>query len=180
VLSAPDLRHALGLFATGVTIVSAVDRATDEPRGMTANAFMSGSLHPPLILISVKLNAHLHDVLSAERSFGVSVLPASLEREARRFAGLPRGAHEPGPRFVWHGRVPVVDGAMAWFSADVVDRHVTGDHTLFVGEVREFAAADPEAEPLVFVRSQFARVTARADSVPLATDPWGGVLDLWG
>lgn len=179
-VSSVELRRALGLFATGVTVVTAVDQASGEPRGMTANAFMSGSLRPALILVSVKLTARLQLVMGGVASFGVSILPESLEREARRFAGLPLEPHEPEPRFTWVGGVPVLDGSAAWFVADVVDRHLTGDHTLFVGEIREFAARDPEAPPLVFHRSKFAHLLPEPDRGPVPTDPWGGVFDLWG
>ncbi len=66
--------------------------------------------------------------------------------------------HEHEPRLEWHAGVPVVGGAAAWFVADVVDRHPTGDHSLFVGEVRDFAAPEPEGAPLVFHRSHFAHL----------------------
>ena len=174
------LRRALGLFATGVTVITAVDPATAEPRGMTANAFMSGSLTPPLILVSVKLSAHLHGVLSESSWFGVSVLPDSLEREAWRFAGVPLEPHEPQPRLEWQGCVPVLEHAIAWFTATTVNRHPTGDHTLFVGEVRGFAAPYPDAVPLIFHGSQFAHLDTRHERTPPPSDPWGWVLDRWG
>ncbi|HTX09325.1 MAG TPA: flavin reductase family protein [Solirubrobacteraceae bacterium] len=174
------LRRALSRFATGVTVITAVDPATAEPRGMTANAFMSGSLVPPLILVSVKLSAHLHTALSDNSWFGVSVLPESLEREARRFAGLPLEPQEPPPRLEWQGDVPVLERAIAWFTATIVNRHPTGDHTLFVGEVRDFAAPHPDAVPLIFHGSQFAHLDTRHEYRPLPSDPWGWALDLWG
>jgi flavin reductase (DIM6/NTAB) family NADH-FMN oxidoreductase RutF len=173
-----DLRRALGLFATGVTVLTAVDPDTWEPRGMTANAFMSGSLDPPLILVSVKLTARLHSVLGSGPPFGVSVLPVGLEREARRFAGVPLPAGEPEPVLQWHAGVPVLDGAIAWFAADVVDRHLTGDHSLFIGQVRAFDARTDGAAPLVFHRSRFGHLIE--ESEPLPTDPWGWTVDLWG
>jgi flavin reductase len=179
-LNHTDLRRALGLFATGVTVVTAVDPDTDQPRGMTANAFMSGSLSPPLILVSVKLTARLHPVLSAQAPFGVSVLPAALEREAMRFAGVQQSPGGPEPQFAWPDGVPVLDGAIAWFVGDVVDRHLTGDHTLFVGQVREFGTGDLDAAPLVFHRSRFGRLIEDSETAPLPTDPWGWTIDLWG
>lgn len=119
-----DLRRALGLFATGVTVVTAV------------------------------------------------------EHEARRFAGLPPGHGEPEPQLDWPTGVPVLTGAIAWFAAEVVDRHEIGDHSLFIGQVRAFAARADDAAPLVFHRSRFGHLIE--ESGPLPTDPWGWTVDLWG
>ena len=130
--------------------------------------------------VSVKRTAHLHSVLVSAGRYGVSFLPESLEREAQRFAGLPLDRHEPEPRFAWRDGIPVLEWAAVWFTADVADRHATGDHTLFVGQVRDFLAVDAQAPPLVFHRSQFARLVAEPERGPLPTDSWGGVLDLWG
>ena len=174
-----ELRHALGLFATGVTVVSAASPA--GPRGMTANAFMSGSLDPPLVLVSVRRDAHLHATIDAAGAYGVAILSRSLEREARRFAGLPVDALEP-PRFVERDGVPVVDGAIAWLTTSVADRVTVGDHTLFVGEVRALRIERPHEPPLAFFRSAFAGVLEDG-AEPAAIDPWGwtGALDdVWG
>jgi flavin reductase len=160
-------------------VVTAVDPESGQMRGMTANAFMSASLEPPLIAVSVRLTARFHSVLSAGTSFGVSVLPESLEREARRFAGVPL-APGPEPHLAWPDGAPVLEGALAWFTAEVVDRHVTGDHTPFVGAVRGFGAPHDDGAPLVFHRSRFAHLAVESESGPLPTDPWGWAVDLWG
>lgn len=173
-----ELRRALGLFATGVTVVTAVEPETRQPRGMTANAFMSVSLDPPLIAVSVKHTARLHSVLSTGAAFGVSVLAAELEHEARRFAGLPVRYPDREPQLDWATGVPVLAGALAWFVADPVDRHETGDHSLFIGQIRALAARADDAPPLVFHRSRFGHLIE--ESSPLPTDPWGWTADLWG
>jgi flavin reductase (DIM6/NTAB) family NADH-FMN oxidoreductase RutF len=175
-----ELRRALGLFATGVTVVAAIDPATGRPRGITANAFMSGSLHPPLIVVALRRQARAHGAVARAGAYGVSVLPESLEHEARRFAGLPVGDHEPGPRFAVRASAPVLAGALAWFAARVAGRHEVGDHTLFVGEVIDFGSHDPDAPALAYHRSAFARVVAADERPPLPIDAWGGALDLWG
>lgn len=174
------LRRALGLFCTGVTVISADDPIVG-PRGMTANAFMSGSLAPPLIVVSIQRRSRLHANVAAAGSFGVSILPRSLEREARRFAGLPIHGHDPGPSFTREGDVPVLAGALAWFVARVVAGHELGDHTLFVGEVIAFEIERPRAAPLAYHASRFTSVTS-SDGTELELDPWGPdrILDLWG
>ena len=179
-MSSAALRHALGLFATGVTVVAAIDPLSGEPRGMTANAFMSASLHPPLIVVAVRRDAHLHATLAGAGAYGVSVLPESLEREARRFAGLPVSDHEPAPQLALRASAPILTDALAWFAARVAARHEVGDHTLFVGEVVDFGSDDSAAPALAYHRSAFARVVSADEHEPLPVDAWGGALDLWG
>jgi flavin reductase (DIM6/NTAB) family NADH-FMN oxidoreductase RutF len=174
-------RDTLGLFATGVTVITICDPSTGEPRGMTANAFMSVSLEPPLVVVAVRVGAHMHDGIRRARAYGVSVLSEGMERDARRFAGQPVAVHEPLPAFAVHDRVPVLAGALAWLVARVAGTHAAGDHTLYVGEITDLSVAGQgDAAPLAFYRSRFARVStpSLAGSAPMA--PWDHGLDSWG
>jgi flavin reductase (DIM6/NTAB) family NADH-FMN oxidoreductase RutF len=172
------LRHALSLFATGVTVVS-VAVPDDQPRGMTANAFMSGSLAPPLVVVSIAHRARLHAALSARGRFGVSILPEALEREGRRFAGMPVAPDVPAPEFTVHAGVPVLTNSLACLVNQTVDTHVVGDHTLFVGEVQAVLLGDVEEPPLGYHRSRFARVSRLDDAPGGLLDPWLGSA-VWG
>jgi len=148
---------------------------------MTANAFMSASLRPPLVVVGVRREARLHAAIERSAGYGVSILPARLEREARRFAGLPAGARDEEPGFSERGGAPILEGALAWLAARLTAAHPAGDHTLFVGEVLELGAADGDAAPLAFFRSAFTRLEP-ATAEPVAIDPWGlpGASDYWG
>jgi flavin reductase (DIM6/NTAB) family NADH-FMN oxidoreductase RutF len=86
----------MGRFATGVTVIIA--EANGETRGMTANAFMSGSLDPPLCVVSVARRAHMHNHLLAAKVFSVNVLAAGQEAYAGHFAGRPLPARSPSRR----------------------------------------------------------------------------------
>lgn len=173
-------REVLGLFATGVTVLSATEPLSGEPRGMTANAFMSVSLEPPLVLVSVRADAHLHGLLEQTGRYGVSLLGESLEREARRFAGMPVAGHEPPPAFDERGGIPILRDALAWLVAKVVDAHPAGDHTLFIGEILELEAERPDQRPLGFYRSTFAEVAVLAGRGPIPLEPWDHPGGLWG
>jgi flavin reductase len=82
----PDLfRRTLGAFATGVTLVTV--EAGGAPHAMTANAFMSGSLEPPLCVISIAKRAHTHDMIRQASRFGINILGADQEDLALFFAG---------------------------------------------------------------------------------------------
>ncbi len=143
-------RHALGRFASGVTIITTRD--AERTHGMTANSFVSVSLHPPLILVSVDNRAAMNLILPVTRYFGVSVLADNQEPLSNHFAGRAvEGLHIP---FLDKHDVPVIDGAVAHFVARVTDVHPAGDHTLFLGHVDFFEVRDDLA-PLLFYAGRY-------------------------
>jgi flavin reductase (DIM6/NTAB) family NADH-FMN oxidoreductase RutF len=137
-------RNATGVFATGVTIITtAVD---GEVHGMTANGFMSVSLDPLLVVVSISGRARMRSMLASSRRYGVSVLTRSQQPLSGHFAGRPiEGATVP-----WTDveGVPVLDGALTQLRADVVDERPAGDHVLFIGEVTHLGTA--AGDPLIF------------------------------
>ena len=124
-------RKVMGRFATGVTVITA--EAEGGVRGMTANAFMSGSLAPPLCIISVATKAKLHNALTAGRTFGVSMLAQGQEANSRQFAG--QAPADPEILFEHMHGVPVLANVCAALAAEIEARHDCGDHTIFVGRV---------------------------------------------
>src|SRR2546422_5017064 len=92
-------RNALSRFATGVTVVTTA--VADGVHGMTANAFMSVSLDPPLVLISVGKQARMHAHILQTTRIGVSVLSQDQVAVAWSFAGRPQEG--PQPVFQWRG-----------------------------------------------------------------------------
>ena len=145
-------RNALGRFATGVTIVTTMDDG--RPHGMTANAFMSASLAPPLIVVSIDNRSNMHRILPGTGRFGVSVLAEHQELLSNHFAGRPQEALQIP--FVTQRGIPLLEGAVAYFIARVVDMHIAGDHTLYVGEVEHFE--DLQGRPLLFHAGKYRRL----------------------
>lgn len=150
-LNATEFRQTLGRFTSGVTVVTATDGQTR--RGMTASAFVSVSLAPPLILVSVDRRAQMHALLSSESvtHFGVNVLSATQRHLSDHFAGKP-GPEESVPWFEHEG-LPLIGGSVAQL---VCRRHEVlpaGDHTLFVGFVEYSRYTDDD--PLVYFRGQY-------------------------
>ncbi|MVU77351.1 flavin reductase [Nocardia sp. ET3-3] len=136
-IAGAELRRVLGAFATGITVVTT---GGPRPHGMTANAFTSVSLEPPLILVCVARKARLHRTIREAGAFAVSVLSADQEPIARWFAATERpdgaaqfGAGEwiPGP----HTAAPMLAGAMAGLECKLADVHDSGDHSIILGEV---------------------------------------------
>jgi flavin reductase (DIM6/NTAB) family NADH-FMN oxidoreductase RutF len=148
---------------------------------MTANAFMSVSLDPALVLVGVRHGAHLHDLIHESKHYGVSLLSTSLEIEARRFAGMPVPAETAAPSFVDRGGIPVLEEAMGWLTAVVVDEHPAGDHTLFIGAVSDLGVGHPGDSPLGYFKSSFANITTIAGRGPVPIESWGDSLTgIWG
>jgi len=102
-----DLRNALGRFATGVTVVTAIENG--KAHGMTANAFVSVSLDPPLVLVSLDNRSHMHRILPTVGRYGVSVLAEDQKALSDHFAGRINQVTQVrfvslGGRYCWMGR----------------------------------------------------------------------------
>ena len=158
------LRKVMGSFATGVTVVLA--DANGETRGMTANAFLSGSLEPPLCVVSVAKRAHMHAHLAAAGKFSVNILAIAQENLALHFAGRPQPNDTP-PSFQRHNGVPLLaeTDSAAQLTAEVGATHDCGDHTLFVGRITWIRAND--RTPLLYHAGRFASLLPREQQGPL-------------
>ena len=158
-------RQVLGRFATGVTVVTT--HHSGVKHGMTANAFTSVSLDPPLILVSVDKKANMHELLMTGDVFCVNILAehrpdwsswwaGKAPKEGDQFAEIPHFSKATG--------CPVLDECLAYIDCKVWARFDVGDHTLFVGEVQEAALnEDPNLKPLLFYASKYRRL---ADETP--------------
>jgi flavin reductase (DIM6/NTAB) family NADH-FMN oxidoreductase RutF len=149
------LRHTLGMFATGVTVITTLKG--EQVHGMTANAFMSVSLEPPLVLISVDRRTKMCGLLHEGQRYGVSVLCQTQAALSDRFAGRS-GEDLPEPRFDLVRETPLVDGALAHFVARVEKSYWGGDHSLFLGRV-EYARQNP-GTPLLFHGGRYEKLGA--------------------
>ena len=148
-----EYRNSLGRFATGVTIVTALENG--KPHGMTANAFVSVSLDPPLVLISLDNRSHMHRILSAAGLYGISVLAEDQRALSDHFAG--RTVEGVRVRFVRRAGAVLLEGAIASFVVRVRDIHPAGDHSLYVGTVEHFEHR--EDKPLLFYGGKYERLS---------------------
>jgi flavin reductase (DIM6/NTAB) family NADH-FMN oxidoreductase RutF len=146
-------RRTLGMFATGVTVLTA--RTGETVHGMTANAFMSVSLSPPLVLVSVDRRARMSNLLHEGTRMGVNVLEARQEALSDHFAGRAVEG-TPEPRFELVHDTPLVEGAIAHLVTRVVRSYWGGDHSLFLAQV-EYAHYG-EGEPLLFHGGRYERL----------------------
>lgn len=147
-------RTAMGKFATGVTVITA--KSDDTVRGMTANAFMSVSLNPKLVLISVDENAHLKKYIQLSQTFAVSILNETQHDLSAYFAGQNKERMDID--FNWFNGMPTIQDSLVNLTCDVHDVVVAGDHTLYIGKVTDVCLN--EGEPLTFFGGAYKQLQA--------------------
>jgi flavin reductase (DIM6/NTAB) family NADH-FMN oxidoreductase RutF len=159
--TAKDFRTALGAFATGVTVITT--QSADHPYGMTANAFSSLSLDPPLVLICVSSKAEGSQTIEKNGVFAVNVLGAEQEPLSRYFSSKDRPRGAEAFKEISHRRgisgSPILEGAAAFLDCRVTARHPAGDHVILIGEVLALGI-DSGVEPLLFHLGRYRRIEA--------------------
>jgi len=148
-------RDVFGHFATGVTIITAMDG--DEPVGMAANSFTSLSLEPPLVLFCVAYSSSTWPRIEAAGKFAVNILGEDHEPLSRLFAqkGADRFGQTP-----WHCGVsgaPVLDDAIAYIDCDFEAEYPGGDHKIIVGRVLDLDMREG-ARPLLFYKGSYSKM----------------------
>ena len=154
-VSKSDFRAAMGEFATGVTVITTND---DEghPHSMTANSFISVCLDPPVLLVCVAHGTNTYGYLESTGRFGVNILSQDQQELGAFFAKKPEDRVQ-GLEYNYSAGelgVPILDGSMVFFGCEVMDSHVYGDHTIYMGAVKEMRRNEA-AEPLMFFRSRW-------------------------
>lgn len=161
-----DFRRALGMFATGVTIVTA--RAADGTQvGITANSFNSVSLQPPMVLWSLAKNARSLPVFTVADHWNVHILSNEQEALSNRFAkaGEDKFAGLSLDQAV--NGAPLIPGCSARFQCRTAFQYEGGDHIIFVGEVVAYDASP--LPPLLYVTGNYALAARKA--APVSTEP---------
>lgn len=154
-ISAEDFRHVLSHFASGVTIITVCD--TDaRPTGLTASAFTSVSLDPPLILVCVDHKSQSYPTLRESGRFAVNILHREHQDISRRFASTRLDKFDGVAHRLGALGLPLIDGALAHLECQTVSAHVEGDHTIFVGRVESAQVGD--GEPLLYYRGRYHRL----------------------
>ena len=150
-------RQAMGRFATGVVVMTAVVDGVDH--AMTANAVTSVSLDPLLLLVCVEREARFHDAIMATGTWGLNILHASSRGTADWLATRGRPLHGqldriPVHRGAWTA-VPLLDDALATIECQTVNTYPGGDHTIVVGQVLSVDIIDHPGDALLYYRGRF-------------------------
>lgn len=145
-------RDALGMFVTGITVVTARDRELGCI-GITVNSFNSVSLRPPLVLWSLSLNSPTLRAFERCSHYAVNVLAADQEALSRLFASAEPDKFASLDARQGRGGAPLLPGCCAWFECRNHARHPGGDHLIFVGEVERYECTT--RLPLVYFRGAY-------------------------
>lgn len=157
VISPDEFRHTLSHFVSGVTVITVCDR-DGRPTGLTASAFTSVSLDPPLILVCVDHKSQSYPALVAGKMFAVNVLCHDQEGVSRRFATTKIENKFDGVPFTVSAMgLPLLDNALAHLECATVNMHLEGDHSIFVGRVE--SARVGAGHPLVYFRGRYDRLS---------------------
>jgi 3-hydroxy-9,10-secoandrosta-1,3,5(10)-triene-9,17-dione monooxygenase reductase component len=154
-ISREEFRAALGLFASGVTVVTTVDKE-GRWHGITVSAFCSVSLEPPLILVCIDKTTGSHPAFEIDGAFVVNVLregQADLSdhfasRVADKFDGIPYTKTDDG--------IPVLENALVNLECRLVYAHEGGDHTIFVGKIEKSKVV--AGEPLIYFHGNYRKL----------------------
>jgi flavin reductase (DIM6/NTAB) family NADH-FMN oxidoreductase RutF len=144
-----DFRNAMSKFATGITVITT--EVDGEMHGMTANAFMSVSLHPKLVVVSVSEKAHMLEKIKKSKNYAVNILSADQQELSMIFAGQIKEKREVD--FDRLSGLPVLQGSIVQVACEVVSEHIEGDHTLFIGKVIDHQLENHE--PLIFFNGRY-------------------------
>ncbi|QCJ42115.1 flavin reductase [Bacillus sp. S3] len=147
-----QFRNAMGKFATGITVVAV--EVDGNIHGMTANAFMSVSLNPKLVVVSIAEKAHMLEKIRQSRTFSVNILSGDQQDMSMIFAGQVKDHQEVV--FERLNGVPVLPNALAQISCEVTNAYVEGDHTLFIGKVTDIQMKD--SDPLIYYSGNYRRL----------------------
>ncbi|HLR66255.1 flavin reductase family protein [Virgibacillus alimentarius] len=147
-------RDAMGKFATGITIVS-IDYG-GEILGMTVNAFMSVSLDPKLIAISIDEKASMYNKLQETKKFGVSILAEEQKDISMIFAKQKEKDREIP--FIRLDDIPVIKDSIATLSCHVKETTKAGDHMIFIAEVTGLTMS--EKNPTLFFGGKYRTMTS--------------------
>jgi 3-hydroxy-9,10-secoandrosta-1,3,5(10)-triene-9,17-dione monooxygenase reductase component len=158
-VSPEEFREALGAYATGVTVVTAI--GPNGPGGATANAVTSLSLDPPMMLACLDRGSRTLTSVREQGRFGVNALAAGQEELARRFAGKDTEAEKwDGVEWSESDELPRLPGALMWVACELRDLIDGGDHLILTGNV--LAAESREGQPLLFHRGAYRDLLAES------------------
>jgi len=144
-------RDTIGMFATGVTVITACDG--DTTRGMTANSLTSVSLDPLLLLVCVDRRATMAGVIERAERFAVNILRADQEAVSRHFAGRP--TLDPQPALDEFAGAPALVDCMATLVCAAERVLDGGDHLIVLGRVEALRQAPRPGDPLLYYRGRY-------------------------
>lgn len=153
-VDARSFRRVMGKFATGVTVITFTHEG--QSTGMTANAFMSLSVDPPMVLVAVRDQARFASSIKPGDGFGISFLREEDEALSSHFGGRPQAGQKPDFRTL--NDAPVLGGALVQLAVRANAVHVGGDHLIYTADV--LALEESDGRPLLFYSGSYKQLHA--------------------
>ena len=155
VIDSQELRNVMGHFATGVAVITTKDK-TGQSFGLTANAFTSLSLNPPLALICIDKKVQCYYCFDESKVFAVNILNEGQEELSRRFATKGIEKFDGIKCHMGMNGLLLLDDAIGYIESEIVKSYDGGDHTVYVGEVVNATATGDS--PLIFFKGKYHRL----------------------
>lgn len=152
-VNSEEFRHALGRFASGVTVVTVADEQ-GQATGLTVSAFSSVSLDPPLILVCIDNRSTSIPVIQSVGSFAVNMLTDAQSQLSNRFASRDANKFEGVAWTKGEFGMPLLEGALGQLECSVAKVVDAGDHTIFLGQVESTHVSD-SAQPLLYFNGNY-------------------------
>ena len=149
-----EIKRAMSHFASGVTVVTTEHQG--KPYGMTVASFASVSLQPPLVLVCIEKSVKSHDAIRDAKKFGVSILSANQSEISNLFASKSQEKFTGLTTLRGKLGIPLIAGSLCAIECSLHAQFDGGDHSIFVGEVRDMTIAD--GAPLLYYRSAYHRI----------------------
>ncbi|MEE2961594.1 MAG: flavin reductase family protein [Myxococcota bacterium] len=156
-------KETLASWASGVTVVTTV--YGEERHGLTASAFSSLSMDPPLVLVCVNKGSRSDEAIKQGEAFGVSILGTDQVFWGERFAGFHGDVEDRFDgceTFTRETGSPILTGSLGWLDCRLWAVYDGGDHHIFVGEVVE-AGSDAGKKPVMYYDRAWRGVGAPVD-----------------
>lgn len=158
-------RGALSCFASGVTVAATTVDGVDH--AMTASAFTSVSLEPPLVLICSQKTSRFHGAVLRAGVWSISILAEESDAASTWFATKGRPLHDQFAQVPYHRGdlgTPLLDESLAWLECTTSAVHDGGDHTIIVGAVVGAGVSDNSDDPLLYYRSRYGTIVRSEDN----------------
>ena len=149
-------REVLGHFATGITIVTALEEGV--PVGFSCQSFAALSLDPPMVILAPAKSSTSWPRIAEAGAFAVNILAEHQEAICLNFAVSGGDKFDGVAWTAGTTGAPLIKGSLATIECTLGAIYEGGDHELVTGHV--VAMEVGSGSPLLFYRSGFGRFVA--------------------
>tara|TARA_B100001142_G_scaffold253380_1_gene254070 strand:+ start:121 stop:603 length:483 start_codon:yes stop_codon:yes gene_type:complete len=155
-INSEEFRKALGLFATGVTVITG-STPQGQPVGLTANSFTSVSLEPPMVLVCLGNKTGCIEAFTLGKRFVVNILKESQRTLSDMFAGPQKYKFKNQSYDIWNSDCPILSGCLVNIECIKVNIFEAGDHIILLGKVERIEHST-SGRPLLYYKSKYVRI----------------------